>query len=191
VNGYHFLKAVEIQKTISGHSSDSHAGALLNLATSRMLRGRNDLAEGDLVAALEFLNGNYPESHPLRLSCHGKLTSLYMAEGRSGLAIHHGKLTLGLLRASAGRDSLHVVGLENTLATVLLSEGKVDEAKSLAQSALATIESKLGKDHPATLKQLELLAKVFLAEGDGEKAAKVFDRIEKTIDSMEALVKAY
>jgi tetratricopeptide (TPR) repeat protein len=156
-----------------------------------MLRGRNDLAEGDLVAALEILNENYPESHPLRLSCHGKLTSLYMAEGRNGLAIHHGKLMLGLLRASAGRDSLHVVGLENTLATVLLSEGKVDEAKSLAQSALATIESKLGKDHPATLKQLELLAKVFLAEGDGEKAAKVFDRIEKTIDSMEALVKAY
>ena len=187
----HFLKAVELQKTISGHNSDSHAGALLNLATSRMLRGRHDLAEGNLVTALEILSGNFPESHPLRLSCHGRLTSLYMAVGRNGLAIHHGKLLLGLLRASTGKDSLQVVGLENTLANVLMAEGKVKEARSLAQSALETLETKLGKTHPATLKQLELLAKILLAEGDGESAAKIFDRIENTIDSMEALAKAY
>lgn len=187
----HFLKAVDLQKEILGHSSESHAGALINLATSRMIRGRNDLAEGNLVDALEILSENYPESHPLRISCHGRLTSLYMAEGRNGLAIHHGKLMLGLLRARTGKGSLQVVGLENTLANFLLAEGKVEEARSLAQSALSTVEAKLGKTHPATLKQLELLAKILLAEGDGGSAAKIFDRIENTIDSMEALAKAY
>ena len=187
----HFLKAVDLQKEILGHSSESHAGALINLATSRMIRGRNDLAEGNLVDALEILSGNYPESHPLRISCHGKLTSLYMAEQRNSLAIHHGKSMLRLLKASAKKDSLQVVRLENTLASVLLSEGKAEEAKSLAESALSTLESKLGKNHPATLNQLELMAKILLAEGDGEAAARIFDRIEKANESIGGLAKSY
>jgi hypothetical protein len=114
-----------------------------------------------------------------------------MADQRNGLAIHHGKSMLRLLKASAIKDSLQVVRLENTLASVLLSEGKVEEAKSLAESALSTLESKLGKNHPATLNQLEILAKILLAEGDGEAAARIFDRIEKAIESMESLAKSY
>ena len=177
----HFLKAVDLQKALTGNKSLHFAGTLLNLGTSRMSRGRMDLAEQPLVSALEILKELHSEAFAMKEVCHAKLCSLYQMDGRTGLAIHHGKAALQLSRAMRGSAPSRDIPLENNLAVMLLRQGNPGEAAELALSALSAMEKLAGKDHPACLAQMEFLARIRLAQGDGGAAARLYERIEEIL----------
>ncbi len=177
----HFLKAMDLQKALSGNKSIHYAGTLLNLGTSRMSRGRMDLAEQPLVSALEILKEIHSEALGMMEVCHAKLCSLYQMDGREVLAIHHGKAALQLSRVMRGSAPSRDVPLENNLAVMLLRQGNPGEAAELAHSALSAMQKLVGKDHPACLAQMEFLARIRLAQGDGGAAAWLYERIEEVL----------
>jgi tetratricopeptide (TPR) repeat protein len=174
----HFLKAVDLQKALTGNKSLHFAGTLLNLGTSRMSRCRMDLAEQPLVSALEILKELHSEAFAMKEVCHAKLCSLYQMDGRPDLAIHHGKAALQLSRVIRGSAPFRDIPLENNLAVMLLRQGNPGEAAELAHSALSAMQKLVGKDHPACLAQMEFLARIRLAQGDGGAAARLYERIE-------------
>ncbi len=156
-----------------------YAESLHNLGFSLMCSGQLEESESLLQDALKIFQNKCGEYHWRTLMTEYSLAKTLRAKGETEKAVQ-------ILRLNIEKKANHLLGGENhpdtldsivSLAEILLAQGELSEAETLAKRALAGREQSLGKDDSATLEAVALLATICAKANRHDEARALMERI--------------
>jgi len=159
-----FRRALELRTQALGGAHFIVAQSQYHLALALAAAGEFPGAYEALDEAIRIFEGTEGVDRE-RIAAAAARAIFAASEGRLDEAIAMGERTLQAAIPLLGPDDLEVSTLQFNLARMLMLEGRLDEAFTLAVRSLATEERRSGLHHPGLHMELSLLAEISLRQG--------------------------
>ncbi|HWG15849.1 MAG TPA: tetratricopeptide repeat protein [Streptosporangiaceae bacterium] len=127
----------------------------------------------DLASVSERLLG---ADHPDTLAAVQRLTSAYLAAGRTTDAVRWVQWVLDRRVRTLGRDHRDVLAARRDLGHALVAAGQLQDAVGVLEQLAADTERVYGEENLATLGTWDELAAAYLAVGQADEAADLYRR---------------
>lgn len=172
-------QALAILTTIYGPEHPDVAQCLQNIATVCHYQGKYTETEALFQQALHMRKMLHGAAHHEVATCCNDFARLVGFQGNYGEAecLYQQALAIYEHPSIPKNEVLNHARTLVNLASLILEQGRVEQAESLCTQGLTLFEEALGTDHADTALAMNMLGQVLLAQGNVEQAQSAFERV--------------